>query len=235
MIEIRGFIETSFLDWDDRISSVIFLPGCNFRCPFCHADTLVLHPKKLDLIPLEIVKKNLQKHLKWINGLVISGGEPTIYSELPQFMENFKKSISTIKIKLDTNGTNPEMIKILIKNKLVDYIAMDIKTILEEINYKKIIGNVNFSLDKIKESTEILLQNKVDYEFRTTVIPYFHTFDHIKKISEIKPKKFVLQQFNPLNSMSPEFRKLKPYSENEMKELIQICFSNVEKCKLRGV
>ncbi|MFH1613019.1 MAG: anaerobic ribonucleoside-triphosphate reductase activating protein [bacterium] len=235
MIEIKGFIETSFLDWDDRISSVIFLPGCNFRCPYCHADTLVLHPEELDLVPLEIVKKSFQKHLNWIDGLVISGGEPTIYSELPQFIEDIKKNISKIKIKLDTNGSNPEMIKFLIKNKLVDYIAMDIKTLFKEENYKKIIGGVDFSLDKIMESVKILLQNKIDYEFRITVIPFFHSFDDIKEISKMAPKKFVLQQFNPLNAMGSEIRKIKPYSKEEMEALLKMCVPNVGKCKLRGI
>jgi pyruvate formate lyase activating enzyme len=235
MIEIRGFIDVSFLDWDGKICSVIFLPGCNFRCLFCHSGALILSPQRLKLIPLIEVETHLKKYSEWLDGLVISGGEPTIYPSLPQLIEKIKKL--KIAVKLDTNGTNPQMLEELIKKRLIDYVAMDIKTSLVEDKYRLITGREDLSLARIKQSISLLKKGKIDYEFRMTVVPSFH---HDKEIEELArslagSKKLVLQQFNPTNALSVKLRKVKPYPREIFIRFLKICQQFNLNCQLRGV
>jgi len=120
-MEIKAFIDLSFVDWDGKISSVFFLPRCNFRCPFCHNSTLVLHPERGETIPFERVEDYLKKQRNWIDGVCITGGEPTLHSDLPHLCSKLKEIGFLVKV--DTNGTNPMMIRELINKGLVDYIA----------------------------------------------------------------------------------------------------------------
>ena len=185
------------MDWDGKISSVIFLPNCNFRCPFCHNVNLVLNPEKLETIPFEYLENQLKKQKGWTDGVCITGGEPTIHSSLPELCSRIK-SMGFL-VKLDTNGTNPTMLKELMDRKLLDYVALDIKAPLTVKKYSKATGvNVESLLENVKESIQLLLESSIDYEFRTTVVPTIHDLDDIKQVCRSLKgcKKYVLQKFD---------------------------------------
>jgi len=219
-MEIKGVIDLSFVDWDGKISSVFFLPSCNFRCPFCHNVALVLHPETEETTPFERVEDYLKKQKTWIDGVCITGGEPTLHSDLPDLCSKLKEM--GFLVKLDTNGSNPMMVKALIEKGLVDYVAMDIKAPLTVEKYSKVIGvNAERLLEKVKETVGILLESKIDYEFRTTVVPALHEEKDVEEICRsIKGcKKYVLQKFNVSvgkETLDSHFVKLKPFTEKEM-------------------
>ncbi|MEK6827160.1 MAG: anaerobic ribonucleoside-triphosphate reductase activating protein, partial [Nanoarchaeota archaeon] len=165
-MEIKGFVPTSLVDWDGKVVSVIFVSGCNFRCGYCSNKDLVLHPENLKSIELKYILEYLGNNKEFIDGVVISGGEPTLYSETVKLCEEIKKL--GFKIKLDTNGSNPEILKEFFLDKnLVDYVAMDIKTNFEK--YKE-LTNSDIDVEKIKKSIFIVSQFP-EYEFRITLSP----------------------------------------------------------------
>lgn len=236
-MEIKGVIDLSFVDWDGKISSVFFLPSCNFRCPFCHNVTLVLHPETEETTPFERVEGYLKKQRTWIDGICITGGEPTLHSDLPDLCLKLKEM--GFLVKLDTNGSNPMMVKALIEKGLVDYIAMDIKAPLTVEKYSKAIGvNAERLLKKVKETIRILLESKIDYEFRTTVVPTLHEEKDINEICRsIKGcKKYVLQKFDisvGKETLDPDFSKLKPFADKEMEIFLTAAQRFLPNTKLR--
>ncbi len=233
MIDIRGFIETSMLDWDGKISSVIFLAGCNFRCPFCDNGILILAPETLNSISFEEIKKYLLDHKEWIDGVVISGGEPTINSSLPN-LANRIKDLGFL-VKVDTNGSNPKILKDLINKKLIDYVAMDLKAPLD--GRYNIVSGARVKLDSIKESIDILMYSEIDYEFRTTIVPTLLDEKDIEEMAKsIKDsKKFILQQFVPDHAMDDKFKILEPYPKDRILEMIEIGKNYVKECFARGI
>jgi len=223
-MEIKGVINLSLVDWDGNVSSVFFLPSCNFRCPFCHNCTLVLHPEKMETIPFERMENYLKKQRGWIDGVCITGGEPTLHGDLPDLCSKLKEMGFLVKI--DTNGTNPTMVKGLIEKGLIDYIAMDIKAPLTMEKYSKVVGiNAEKLLGKVKETVRALLGAKIDYEFRTTIVPTLHKEKDIKEICRgIKNcRKYVLQKFDVSlgkKTIDPDFSKLKPFTDKEMRRFL---------------
>lgn len=219
-MEIKGVIDLSLVDWDGKISSVFFLPSCNFRCPYCHNVSLVLHPETEETTPFERVEDYLKKQRTWIDGICITGGEPTLHSDLPDLCSKLKEM--GFLVKLDTNGSNPMMVKALIEKRLVDYVAVDIKAPLTAEKYSKAIGvNAEKLLKKVKETVRILLGSKIDYEFRTTVVPTLHEEKDIEEICHsIKGcKKYVLQKFDVSvgkETLDSDFIKLKSFTDKEM-------------------
>jgi len=165
-IKIKGFIETSFCDWDGYLSSVIFLPGCNFRCPFCQNGELVVEPQSLATIDFELIQDRLSHKRDWIDGVVITGGEPTIHAGIADLMRAIKEL--GFKVKLDTNGTRPGVIEDLLSQNLLDYIAMDIKAPFDDRYH--VAAGVRVDLDSIRRSVE-LIREFGNYEFRTTLVP----------------------------------------------------------------
>jgi len=235
-MKIKGFIDISLVDWDGEISSVIFLAGCNLRCPFCYNVNLVLHPENLPTIPFEQIEDCLKKSRGWVDGVVILGGEPTIHSDLLGLCEKIKE-IGFL-VKLDTNGTNPAMIKELIHKKLVDYIAVDIKAPLTVEKYSKVCGvNVENLIGKIEETVGILLENEVEYEFRTTVVSGLHDERDIEKICQrIKGcRKYVIQNYKgDVETIDPKFNG-ESFSEEKMKTFLTIAKNIISNSTLRGV
>ena len=235
-MEIKGFIDVSFVDWDGKLSSVIFLPSCNFRCPFCHNANLVLHPEKLETIPFEYVKDQLKKQMGWIDGVCVTGGEPTLHKSLPELCSRLKKMGFLVKV--DTNGTNPTMLKELIDRGLVDYIAMDIKAPLTGKKYSKATDiNAEKMLGKVKESIKLLLGSNMDYEFRTTVVPTLHDEEDIKQIclSLRGCRKYVLQRFDVSlgkTTINPDFMS-KTLTEEEMQKFLTKAQKFLPNAKLR--
>ncbi|MCX7966019.1 MAG: anaerobic ribonucleoside-triphosphate reductase activating protein [Syntrophorhabdaceae bacterium] len=215
-VPIKGFIETSFIDWKGKLSSVIFTGGCNFRCPYCHNSDLVLRHNDLEDIPLSHIKKRLKKFKKWIQYVVITGGEPTIHAGLPDLIEEFKTL--GLSVKLDTNGSNPDMLKMLGDSHLIDYIAMDVKGPLDK--YSKWCG-VEVDTDIIKESIKFIMEGSIDYEFRITVVPFFHKEKDVYEVAKyIKhAKRFYIQEFKPNNTIDPSFMTITPFPPEKVKEI----------------
>ncbi len=235
-MEIKGFIDVSFVDWDGKLSSVIFLPSCNFRCSFCHNVNLVLHPEKLETIPFESVENQLKKQRGWVDGVCITGGEPTLHKSLPELCSRLKKM--GFLVKLDTNGTNPKMLKELVDRGLVDYVAMDIKAPLSERKYSKATGvNLKEMLEKVKESVNLLLESNMDYEFRTTVVPTLHEEEDIKQIcrSLMGCRKYVLQKFDVSigkTTIDPDFMS-KTMTDEKMQKFLATARKIIPSTKLR--
>ncbi|MBI5206590.1 MAG: anaerobic ribonucleoside-triphosphate reductase activating protein [Candidatus Firestonebacteria bacterium] len=233
MNKIKSFLETSFLDWDGKISSVIFLCGCNLRCIYCHNYKLVLYPHELQDISWDKIINYLLSHRKWIDGVCITGGEPCLYNNLENLIREIKNN--KLLVKLDTNGFFPEILIKLIGLKLIDFVAMDIKAPLENKIYMRITGKEDIDIDKIKKSIMILQNSSIEYEFRTTVVPDIVGKEEVKNIAKMLDKndKYVLQNFNPINALSEELRKVKPYTKDEMILFQENCKNFVNNCIIR--
>jgi pyruvate formate lyase activating enzyme len=217
-MEIKGFIGVSLVDWDGKVASVMFLPGCNLRCPFCYNTKLVLQPAQLSTIQPEKIWKYLTENKNWVDGVVITGGEPTVHEDLPALCQEIKKL--GFSIKLDTNGTSPLMTRELIEKALVDYVAMDVKAPFNEEKYSLAAGiNSALLLQKIEQTTQTLLEGRVDYEFRTTLVPTLHKISDIEEICEkIKGcKQYVLQNFRVgVETINPDFQKLNAFLNKDV-------------------
>ena len=179
-MKIHGFNKSTLLDYPKHLAATLFVGSCNMRCPFCHNASLVLRPNTQAIIPEGEILSYLKKRKNILEGVCITGGEPTLYPDLPVFINKIKEM--GFKVKLDTNGTNPAMIKELIDKNQIDYVAMDIKNSLDK--YIFTAGNKDISLDKIKESVSLLLSGVVEYEFRTTIVNELHNEDDIKSIGD---------------------------------------------------
>ena len=214
---IKGWVKNSFCDWDSNISSVIFLPGCNFRCPFCQNWQLVETSDNLVDVEWSDIESYLTENKDFIDGVVITGGEPFISDFLFDIVEKIRNI--GMHVKIDTNGTFPDKMEYLIKNFLVTGISMDIKDVLETEFYSRISGIsiTEETMKNIIKSTQILLNSQIDYEFRTTLVRRFHSLDNLKKIAvQIKgAKKYVLQQFRKIG-VKKEFDGGEPFSKEEM-------------------
>ena len=213
--QIGGFQKLTLLDYPGgKVSAMVFTIGCNMRCPFCHNYELVEDIDKIEeLVDPEEVIDYLKKRKGVLDGLVITGGEPTLQRGLKDFIKEVKEETGLL-VKLDSNGLNPSVLKELIDENLIDYIAMDIKNDFE--NYGTITGIANISTERIKESIKILEEGKVEYEFRTTVIKDFHTLERLKNIVNFinKDSNYFLQQF--IISDNVPNKELKYYTDEEL-------------------
>jgi pyruvate formate lyase activating enzyme len=229
---IKGFIKNTLIDWEGRIASEIFLPGCNFRCPYCHSPHLVVCANTLEEIPFYAVREYLKENRAWVDSVVISGGEPTIHAELESLASEFKSL--DVAVKIDTNGSNPQLLATLVDRRLVDSISMDVKAPLNE-KYSSAAG-VPIDLSLIGESIALLLSNKVDYEFRTTVCSLFTDEEDIIKIAKTLSgaKKYVLQEFRGGNCLDPALNTYRSFTRDELKELAKRASVYVENCFVRG-
>lgn len=232
MIKIGGLQKTTFIDFPGRIAATVFLMGCNFRCPWCYSSELVL-PNKIKIQP-EISEEYFLKFLKsrkeLLEGIVICGGEPMINKDLPDFIRKIKKQ--GLLIKIDSNGSNPQMLKNLIDEKIIDYVAMDIKGPKEK--YNEFSGKI-VDIKKIQKSIDILKEGKIDYEFRSTIVPLLHTKEDILKMAKwIRgAKRYYLQNFRPEKTINPSFGEIKPYSREFLLEIQKIISPFFETCQLR--
>lgn len=191
MIKVAGFQKNSFIDYPGKIASVIFLGGCNFACHYCHNSQILA--QNSNTIDFDQVLNEIKERIGFIDGVVITGGEPTLHPDILEIVQKVKEL--GILVKLDTNGTNFEMLKYLVTQQLVNYVAMDIKAPLEK--YSDIIGT-HADLGNIKQSIDFLKMGTADYMFRTTLSPRL-TENDIKQIGELISGAacFQLQQFVP--------------------------------------
>ena len=234
-IFIKGMIETSLLDWDGKVVSTLYTPYCNFRCPYCQNAGLVLNPDQYETIPFEVISNFLISHRNWIDGICLTGGEPCFFEDLPEFLGKIRNL--GMEIKLDTNGTFPEMLKRVVDSGLVNYIAMDIKAPLTFDAYKKSTRiNSKELFDKVRESINLIIHSKIDYEFRTTVVPSLHSDEDILEIArKIEgAKKYALQNFSNRETMDPEFQKIVPYKIEQLQEIRKLSLRYVQCCIVRG-
>lgn len=227
---ISGLQKTTFIDYPGKIATTIFLAGCNFRCPFCHNRNLVLNEKWLQKISPEEVLGYLKDRRKYLGGVCVTGGEPLIYNDIVSFIAAVKKL--ELAVKLDTNGTNPRLLKELYDQKLVDYVAFDIKASLEKYNE---VSGVNVDAHKIKESIKMVMEREVAYEFRSTILPRFHPQLEIEKMAQLVKgaRLYYLQNFVPRNTLDQSFMNERSYTSAEMKALAEVVGRYVEKCRVR--
>lgn len=218
MIEIKGFLEVSFLDWPGKLCSVLFVPRCNFRCVYCHNHPLVLHPDRYVSIPLDEILERIRSFRGWIDGVCVTGGEPTLHPDLPELVQRIKRQ--GFLVKLDTNGTNPEMLERLTEGRLIDAVSMDVKAPLDEFHYRKVSG-VRVDLDRILRSIDLLKRGDVDYQFRITVVPGLHGEDEIRAIGrELKAgPRVILQNFNPENPLDRSLRTVAPFETSLLRRM----------------
>jgi len=232
---IKGFIDISLVDWDGKVSSVIFLPNCNFRCPFCQNAKLVLNPDEIPTISFEEIENRLRRLKNWIDGVVITGGEPTLHNKLRLLCAKLKEL--GFKVKLDTNGTNPNFLQGLMNEKLIDYVALDVKAPLNQEKYLKATGvRSDKLLEKILETLNILREGTIEYEFRTTVVPSIHAEQDIEEICKsIKGcQKYVIQNFRPTENMiDPKLQTVKPFSRRELEKFMEIAKRYIANVTLR--
>lgn len=192
MLNIQGFLKTTLLDFPGHVASTVFLGGCNMRCPFCHNMDIV-DSAGPGVCSEEEILSFLKKRAGIVEGVCITGGEPTIYPELPDLIRHIR-SLGLL-VKLDTNGTNPDVIQALLSERLVDYIAMDIKS--SPKNYPKACGTEGIDLSHITESIRILINGSCEYEFRTTVVEELFDEEAVRDIKDLLKgaKRYFLQGF----------------------------------------
>lgn len=235
-MKIGGFQKVTLVDFPAHIAAIVFVKECNFRCPFCFNRELILG--NLPTISQPSVLSFLKKRKKVLDGVVITGGEPTIQPDLEKLIKKIKKL--GYKIKLDTNGALTDVLQRLIKKKLVDYVALDFKAPLDEV-YSKAVGKDEFNPESIVASIKLLLKAKIPFELRTTVVPGIHDKKTLAKIARQLKKvvgrrkiKWFLQDFKPISCLDPEYEKRKPYSQEKMREFLKAVRWHFPETELRA-
>ena len=228
-MKINGFQKLTLLDFPEKVACIIFTAGCNFRCPFCHNASLVTHIDENQNIDEEEIFTYLEKRKGLLDGVCITGGEPLLQSDIKEFIQKIKNM--GYAVKLDTNGSYPEKLRDLIENNLVDYVAMDIKNSREK--YAETAGIQNLLLDNIEKSISLLLENKVDYEFRTTVVNELHTKEDIKNISVLikGTKKYFIQNFKDSGDIIA--RNMTEVTQNNLEDMLKTALDSGLSAKIR--
>ena len=238
-----GLQKLTLIDYPGKLAATVFLPGCNFCCPFCHNPQLVTEIERgtSDLLPWDEIFEFLKNRKKYLDGVVFTGGEPLLQPQLLDLIRPLKDL--GYKIKLDTNGSNFEALKNVLEQNLVDFVAMDIKAPLLSENYCSASGLKNPQLfEVIKQTADYLLnqsENKNwDYEFRTTVVPEFMTLEDIELIAQQLhgAKRYFLQQFQNKNPMiKAEMSEVQPYSNRELLVVAQKISPHFGLCQVRNI
>jgi len=225
-MKFSGIQRTSLIDFPDRVATVLFAPDCNLRCPFCHNWRIVVDPKPPFLNEGTVIRI-LEKRKKYVEAVVMTGGEPTIHKEIPKFLKKLKEK--GFAVKLDTNGFFPAVLKECLP--FVDYVALDVKTSLEKYGRLGAKDTTGFL-----RAIEILKNGKVEYEFRATVVPGFVDKDAIQKMGEIVKggKRFAFQQFIAGDTLDKAFDSVKPYSVEGISDFAEIMKQYVNEVVLRA-
>lgn len=231
MVKVHGFNKLTLLDYPGRLACTIFLGHCNFRCPFCHNAGLVLEPENEPVIPIEEILGTLKKRKGILDGVCITGGEPTVHKKLPEFIQQIKKM--DYSVKLDTNGTNPQMVQDMVKAGLVDYVAMDIKNAPDK--YGETAGIAQVDLEAVNETVEFLKSGKVDYEFRTTVTRELHKKEDFLKIRKwlSGSRRYFLQAYKESEQViHPVYSS---YSREQLENFRQLLLEGISQVEIRGI
>lgn len=230
-MQIYGFNKTTLLDYPEHVAATVFTGGCNFRCPFCHNGELVLAPGAMEQVSEQEVWEHLKKRKGILDGVCITGGEPTLQKDLVDFVKRLKDM--GYLVKLDTNGYRPRILWSLLQEGLLDYVAMDIKASKE--NYGRAAGVDGIDLSPIEESVGMLKSSHIDYEFRTTVVKGLHSieeFDHIGSFLA-GSRAYYLQQFRETKQVIQQG--FEAFSKEEMEAMAKLCRKYIDKVCLRGV
>ena len=228
-MHISGLQKTTLLDYPGKVACTVFLAGCNLRCPFCHNASLVVRPTE-EILAEEEFFAFLRKRKGILDGVCITGGEPTLRPDLPEFIRKIREL--GYLIKLDTNGTNPQLLQQLMEDGLVDYVAMDIKN--SPSRYAETCGEIDV-LESVKKSVSILMAGNVDYEFRTTCVKQFHDEAALEEIGRwlAGAKQYYLQSF--VDSGDLIVPGLEALSKEEMELLRQAVDPYIKNTHLRGI
>ena len=227
---IGGFQKFSLIDYPGKLCAIIFTQGCNYRCPYCHNPELVKPELFEEPIPEEEIFSFLKSRKGKLEAVEITGGEPTLQKDLLEFVKKIKDM--GFLMKLDSNGTHPEIIEEAIKLNLVDYLAMDIKAPLEK--YEKVV-RANTDIKKIEENIDLIMNSGLNYEFRTTVVKSLLSKEDIIEIGKIikGAKNYYLQKFVPSKTLDPSFAKAETYSDSEFKDFKKNLENYVDNCLIR--
>lgn len=227
----HGFQKMTLLDFPGKVACTVFTGGCNFRCPFCHNALLVTQLSEAEEYSEDEIIEYIRKRKGLLDGVAITGGEPLLSDDVIAFIRKVKAE--GYAVKLDTNGSFPERLKYLVNEGLVDYVAMDIKNSKEL--YGKTAGLEHFDISKIEESVSFLLEGRVDYEFRTTVVNEFHTVESIAAAAEwIKgAKRYFLQNFIDSGNLIGEG--ISGVPKEEMQKMCEAASQFVPNTTLRGI
>ena len=223
-MRIGGIQKCSLIDFPGKVSAVLFTQGCPWRCPYCHNERLVF-PDRFDPPILETeVFSFLRRRREQLDGVVVSGGEPTIQPDLIEFIREIKKM--GFAVKLDTNGFRPDVLEKVIRLELLDYIAMDVKAPLD--NYATVAG-ARVDTGKTRRSISIIINSGIDHEFRTTAVPGLHTIEDLRAIGELVTgaKRYILQEFIPKNTLKPELSLTAPFPRQVLENLEKYFLSRV--------
>jgi pyruvate formate lyase activating enzyme len=212
-MKIGGLQRVTLIDYPGKIGATVFTQGCNFRCPYCHNPELVDPVQYGELIPEEEVLSFLEKRKGKLDAVTVTGGEPTIQRDVDRFLEALKGMGYLVKI--DTNGSNPAVLEVLIKRKLVDYLAMDIKGPLKKYGA---IASVRVDASKIRRSIELITSSGIEHEFRTTVVRSQLDLHDLRSVAKLitKSRLYVLQHFVPTKTLDGSFLSAAPYLPQEL-------------------
>ncbi len=215
------------------IATTVYLQGCNLRCPFCHNPDLVSVNAEVEEAPWEVLEEYLSENNDFLDGVVVTGGEATLNEDLPEMIRRIRSL--GLKVKLDTNGTNPGMLEDLLRAGLLDCVAMDVKGPLDQ-QYSQVCGT-EVDLEAIKRSIELIMTSGVDYEFRTTVVPHYLNPGDVERIAAYigGAKKYALQRFKNDRTLDKRLGQIQPYSEGEMLGMAETARKYVRKVIVRGV
>lgn len=226
---VHGLTKLTVVDYPSKVACIIFTGGCNFRCPYCHNGGLVLHPEQYPAIDEDEIFSFLSRRKGILDAVVISGGEPTLQKDLPDFVRRVK-ALGYL-VKLDTNGSNPAMLKALIGENLLDYVAMDIKNSLDR--YGSTIGIDKYDTGAVEKSMDFLMSGVVEYEFRTTVTAQTHDEESFRSIASRCSKcgNYFLQNFvQSENTIGDGFS---PVDRKTLDTYIGILKTNIRNVQLR--
>lgn len=238
-MKFAGLLKQSLTDYPGKIAAVLFSRGCNLRCPFCHNAHLLVKPGRAAMaeeIEISELIPFLEERRGFLDAVVFSGGEPTINPELTQVIRQVKET--GYLVKLDTNGSNPLMLDQLLQQELLDYVAMDIKAPLEYQKYLQASGRLTFEdFFNIRSSINLLKTATIAVEFRTTVVPVWHSPKDIVEIARYieGARLYSLQQFNPRTTLDPELSGVKPYSKAELDQIANRCQPYVQKVRVCNI
>ncbi len=228
---VAGFVGVSLVDYPGGVASVLFLRGCPFRCPYCYNRALVLPAcyHEAPLIPFDDLFAKLEERRGFIDAVVITGGEPTIHPELPRLIDRVR-SIG-VKVKLDTNGCNPEVLGLLVGDGMVDMVAMDVKA--PPVLYPRLTGGVAW--ERVEPSVHLLLEGKVPYEFRTTLVPGLVERKEVLEIATIihGAKAYAIQNFRPEGTLDPSLEECYPFQRSELEAIAREVEPLVERVVVR--
>lgn len=230
-MKICGLNKTTLLDYPGKVAATVFVGGCNFRCPFCHNSQLVLSPSQAPEIKKEELLGFLKKRKGILEGVCITGGEPTLWTELFALINDIKAM--GYAVKLDTNGSHPEVVKELVRLQLIDKVAMDIKACLE--NYPALCGLSQPDLVSVKDTAAFLLDGHIDYEFRTTAVKELHTEKDFRKIGQwLKGcKAYYLQAYkDSVEVLKPGYSSFSPEELETFRRILLVTIPLVE---IRGI